>query len=343
MRILIVYSVFLALVLAPPARAQTSCDECRVRLVKVAELSSEKAPVPPSLAATVAAANGHFYVTYLFQPPSILKFSSAGELAGYYDRQGEGPGELRSFAQVFVRNDTLLVWDAPRVHYFTPDLEPIETHLTDTRAVRIKSVPTHGLVGKVTSPTGAEVRVLRPGATTWVSLPLDPRLTDGGEPVFGPGDDGAWTAASNESRLAKVDIDGSTIIALTPRRDWFLPWSGEVIGEPFTVRPRNQVSDVGLLGGGRVLLASRVADTNWSAMGKPGTEIMFHPAKLDLSTIYDTVFEVISIQDGEVVARGRHDRAITRVEGTSNLYFSPRSTEVGHVVIDVWRVELSSR
>lgn len=321
-----------------------------VSLEPVAELSSERAILAPSLDVSVARFGaGTFAVSHRYRPAAILLYSDDGELVRTYDARGSGPGDLRTAPLLFRdRTGGLLAVDQDRVHVFDDSLG-----LTDTRRLELFPVRTAAFLPggrivvdqRVRIDVGDEVLTVHIlTASGEVEDSLVPRSAPPRLPILAPASDGGfWVAEANVSVLQRFDLTGNLVDTVRVRREreWFSEWEGRVEGEGFSVRPRPQHWALWEFAENQLGLISWVADRGWSPVPYPGEETPWLiPAEIDNSAMWESILEVIDAHTGEVLAEGTSRKALSRVEGSHDLVFSTRLHGEGHVVVEVMRVHV---
>jgi hypothetical protein len=147
-----------------------------------------------------------------------------------------------------------------------------------------------------------------------------------------------WSARINEYRLELWRMDGSRALTVIRDASWFRPWTGRDEGAPFTRRPRPTVNGVREDAEGRLWVTITVAAHDWRPRPGPGDTNLL---RTEIGDLYDTIIEVIDVENGRLLARSRYDRLIGGLAGSASVH-GTRIDAAGNTVIDVWRLRLDS-
>lgn len=327
------------------AEAQGSCP-CEIRITSLVELSSEPATVAPSLDVSVARTrSGGFAVSPRYRPAAILFYDERGALLATFDRRGSGPNELESAPLLFVDDEgNLHAMDRQRQLTFDGDLAPLGVRRTEGSVSQNAVFLPGGSVAtdhRMRTQDGNVFTVTLLGADGRIVDAVSPRRDPEGLAVLGPAvEEGFWVAEVNHSRISRHEVDGTPVRSVTVRRSWFESWEGRIEGELFAVRPRPRTWAVAEVEPDRLLLVTRVVAEGWEPLWPDGTPGMFNAAEIDHSSLWDSVIEAVDASTGEVLARDRAPQAFSPVSGAPDLYFSARTTDLGHVLVEVVRISV---
>lgn len=358
MRILILLLLILVL-FAPPLNSQRvvripstpTCDGCRIVLEPIARLGSADEPLSLiSLARVVSDSEGNYYVAPTFEAGLIARYRRDGRFLGTIGRAGEGPGEFRRInGLVMAAGDTLHVFEGVR-----------HTRLAATSGAYLGSanlpfpprgrlyVPGYGVViqymdvggGPVNQPlhlVNAAGEVVRSFGGDGKALP--PEQSYVSVRAMGAARAGhLWSARINEYRIELWRMDGSPALTVIRDASWFRPWTEQPEGAPFTRRQRPTVTGVREDAAGRLWVTIIVPARDWRPRPGPGDSNLL---RTEIADLYNTIIEVIDVENGRLLARSRYDRFIGGLGGSALVHGS-RSDGEGNTVIDVWRLRLDS-
>ncbi len=323
------------------------CPPCELRLSRVLELSSRAGVYTPSMTSMLARfSNGSFILSPLAVNPQLVLFGPEGQMLSSYDKAGSGPGEFESGPWPFVGpGDTLYAVDRQRLLRFDSDLNPLDTRrmdlpvrsglafLSEGRLVtdgRRRLNPTMISPVSILDSSGVILRSLEPTqAEHAVGITLLAESSGGG----------FWLMRSNDSEIRRRSPEGELETSFEVQRQWFQEWSEFLPGEGITVRPRPYNSSITEISPGRLLITTWVPEEKWEPVSSEGT---FRPTGIDWSDYYDTIFQLVDAQTGEVLASSREDKALYLVRGTRDHFHSVREEGDGHIAHEVWRVALAA-
>ena len=312
---------------------EVSCPECRIDVEMMFELGG------PGDTTNIVHANflpmdsrGRFYYQSVYFPGSIVVFDGQGRHIHTFGRDGEGPGEFRSWAALFVSpGDSLYTFDSGlyRLSVFSPEFEfvrsaridpplrPLDGFFQDDGPLLITAIergpevfgrPFHvvGPDGRVRRSFGEKEGII----TGDVELDLARRI--------GPAEDGGFWATHvyDQYAIEHWGPEGELLEILERHADWApspdAPTSSprDASGPPPSSIVANiQVDDAGLL-----WMLIWVADEDWeTAFDDPDAQ----PSRHDLR---DTMIEVLDPEHRRVVARTRIDDLAIGFSGPGVMY-----------------------
>jgi hypothetical protein len=298
----------------------------------------------------------------VYAEDGIFVFEPDGRWHATIGRAGGGPGEFRGPLILRRSNgDTMLVLDEGnrRASYFTSDGVLIRTTALNLSARDVAIGNDHGVVvnamvrtpeaaglplhlvdpvdGSVNHAFGAVVPVLRADQPRTVDRVLAPaRCSSACSRV--------WSALPTRYEIELWDYrSGEFQYALRRRPPWFSPhWQPEVVVPTPDHAPPPYITGMGTDACGRLWVYSLAADPEWREALGPQQERggrAFYPV-LDVNRYYDTVFEVLDGERGQLVASGRIDQALPLVVDHGRV----AALDVGHLdtmySMEVWQVTL---
>jgi hypothetical protein len=274
--------------------------------------------------------DGRFFALYGDDLARIHVHSPDGAFSGYLGRPGDGPGEFRFIGDIRFDEDGLL-------------------HAFDRRAGRhtVLDASDGSVLGTNRIPVGVWAGVPLADGAVVVSGSLQTReavgyplhVFDGSgtlrksfgsdEPQFHPGMELAtlvrwllpagpetfWAAWPNDYRIELWDVRGAMVRALHGNRDWFLPWTRQVL--PRDNRPPSpSIVDIGYDAEGHLWVVMAVAGERWSeALNRDRRDSHGNPTlHQDERRHYyrDQIVEVIDPRSGQLLVRQRYPRSFGR-------------------------------
>jgi hypothetical protein len=290
--------------------------------------------------------NGSFILSPLAVNPQLVLFGQDGQMLSSYDEAGSGPGEFESGPWPFVGpGDTIYAVDRQRLLRFDSNLNPLDTKrmdlpvrsglvfLSEGRLLtdgRRRLNPTMISPVSILDSNGIILRSLEPiEAEHGVGVTLLAESSGGG----------FWLMRSNDSEIRRRSPEGELETSVEVQREWFQEWSEYLPGEGITVPPRPYNSSITEIPPGRLLITTWVPEAEWEPVSSDGS---FRPTEIDWSDYYDTIFEAVDAQTGEVLASSREEKALYLVRGTRDHFHSAREEDDGHIAHEVCRVALVS-
>lgn len=323
--------------------AATACPPCEIRLRPVASLGSLEDPVGRSMQSLLGRlSSGRYVLAPMFGAPQIALYGGDGRFISMYDRTGQGPGELNTFARRLgmIAGDSIRVWTRGLLLTFDAQLRPVRTVRWDSPAGHVAVLPDGTMLGNYTmrTPDGVSVtHVISYGghvASMETQQASDPAASL--RRLYAAGPDGTfWSARVNEPRVDHYTLDGRHLHTLTPPLDWFTSRTTRSDRGPFLERPQHFNAGLRQLDAAHLVLLTRVPDANWQPKAE---EVITTDSELD--STFDTVLTVVNRGTGQVVSAARSDRALVFVEGTRDLVYAPEMVESGDIVLRVWRITL---
>jgi hypothetical protein len=334
------------LMLASESFGKAECPPCDITLQPVVRIGSINDPVARSMEGDVARlSNGNFVLAPMFGVPQLALYGPDGSFLRLYDRRGNGPGELNTFAlRLDVgRNDTLLVWTQGRLLKFTPELVPAHTEVWSSTARSIAVLPDGRVVGNFQVRDGDRrllTHVISGGSVvTSFDAALPTEASADHNRIYAAAEGGAvWAGRTNELRFTLHDRSGRVVRQIRAEVDWFPRWTTRPEGAPFRARPQPFVSGISMLDSERLLVLVTTADAGWRRV----REDVATPST-NLDHVYDTVILIVDARNGTVLGSRRSDERLRLVKGAPGLVYAPVETELGDIIINLSRVRLAER
>ncbi len=325
-----------------------SCEACRIELREVARLGDAADPASvradggtmPCLVARDP--GGGFLMSGPVGGGQVVRYDSEGRWSATLGRAGEGPGEFGRDLAVFIgSSDSIYVVDNSRyrISVFEPGGGFLGSFPMPDRAAASVPLssghlllhfrPTDSTEGQedlfhIVDPSGAEQA--RFGRSTRSPAEVD-RWTVGAHP-----DGGFWAGSQWEYEFSHWTRSDSLIRTITRDVDWFpagVEWSQERFSDLYVSEPAPpQLMHIATDDHGLVWTYSWVPDRNWA------------PNSVQLPTPdwtrrnFDTVIEVIDLEEGVVLAALRSDELL-RHACSDHLAYSVVETEIGDTRVRV--------
>jgi hypothetical protein len=303
-----------------------ACDECAIRLDVVATLGGGNDPSSfrenAAGVGCMVARNeeGSFLVSGMLEPGTIYRYHADGSLVERLGGQGQGPGEFGSQLRVWVtRGDTILVHDDTlrRMTFLGPD------------GTYLHSFPSPGRDGFARVGSGEFVFFTRAMTS---SDPLFARVSSEGQVVrqFGrsehPEPDidthlifpslsgGYWTASVWRYELLRRDATDAPQMMIQRAAPWFPP-DGEFSDDVYVTQPPPPfLSHLWEAPDGLLWTYTLVPDPTW----EPG--LGMRPSPEWYRRTFDTVIEVLDLENEVVVGRTRYDGRLGQLCGSHLMY-----------------------
>jgi hypothetical protein len=251
----------------------------------------------------------------------ILVYDREGHVTRTIGRRGEGPGELGAAVRLVVGlQDTLYVMDdtQARMSVFTSAGEFVRSFPAPNR-VRSFALLNNGDLLFSRKPSGREDVLFylmsligeergQFGRVNFDPLDLDDRIVAPAHP------DGFWTASIWRYELRRWSAPESLDQTVTRKVDWFPPDGKYIDGMPFSIPTTPTLGRIWDDGHGRIWTYSVVSDAAWEP------EIPLVPFYEWTRRNFDTVIEVIDLDQGRVVTNVRHDQVLGMVCGSPLVY-----------------------
>jgi hypothetical protein len=298
---------------------EVSCPECQIDVEMVFELGG------PGDTTNIGHtyflpmdSKGRVYFQSVYFPGSIAVFDRQGEHIHTIGREGEGPGEFRSWAALFTSpGDSLFAFDSGlyRLSVFSPDFEfvrsgriepPLRPHdgfFRDDGSLLISSV------GRGPQTFGRPLHIVDPSGRIRRSFGETEGIIAGGfedalRRYVAPGDDGgSWAAHVYRYSIEHRGSGGELLKLIERYSDWGPDPTIEsgLPGNPSDPPPRSLVTDIQVDDVGYLWMLVWVADEDW--MAAFGDE----KKRRSLHDLRDTIIEVLDPMGRRVVARTRID------------------------------------
>lgn len=319
------------------------CVDCELRLDTVAQLGSHEAPTSiQATAATVPCAVARLSDSVYavgwgtgWVPPMIFERGAYTRSVG---ASGPGPEELGGDLRILQGDPTserwLAVVDNGNRHVIAYDSggNVINTAALPARIFsqvgldrgRI-ALHARGTLGGVSTPLFHVLDLVNDSLTSFE--PSDPMLAQFDQWVLGPADGGFLAAAQWRYEVRKYDDQGGEIWRLSRAPRWFtenlMDRERHGLGNIYvSAAPPSHIAAVAETDDRKLLVFSLVADRQW----RPNTLGPVSPEWL--SQNYDTVVEVIDLDDRRLLASLRLDEWVAPVCGSQDV-FSVVRTETG--------------
>ena len=334
----------------------SSCEGCRIELVRVATLGSDK----DSLSATWLAhsvsrdGRGRYYLAPTADFSLIAVYDANGNFLRTLGRRGVGPGEYDFIVSASVQGDSLLVLDqgSRRLTRLTPDYTVART------------IPAAGTFASALALPGGSFLVTGTVRTPeWVGQPLFV-LDSSGKILRAFGGDGeavhydrpqaqtrrialtpsadVWAGRVDRYELELWRMDGTPLQVLRRAVAWYPPWTDYNVQAPDVARPKPMLTSIKHDSAGLVWTMTRVAVENWKPSAKPSPEGKERP--VPSVNVYDqnsdVILEVIDPRTGALIVSQRFPQYLQAFINGGLLY-SLRETEEGDIRVDVWRATLN--
>jgi hypothetical protein len=151
---------------------------------------------------------------------------------------------------------------------------------------------------------------------------------------------GFWVMDSRTSEIRRRSSKGDLEYSFEIQRDWFDGSTEFIPGEGISIPSRPINLSVSELSSDRLLVSTWVAEQEWEPISTTGR---FSPKAIVHSDSWDTVLEVVDSPSGTVLASLRVDQALTLVRGTEDQFYSVREENDGHISVDIWKAEPTSK
>lgn len=326
------------------------CSDCRIQFQQVAVVGKSGDPVAPMQRSKLAAdSRGRIYVAPTYDAGVIAMYDSSGRFLRSFGRAGSGPGEFSAgITQIVVGpDDRIHVFEHSRHTVLAAGLEGVESvGVLSLNPVSALLLPAGGLVVQHLDISGGEdgvVRVVtreghvvasfdqvdRAEATDpWAAVRVIAHSADGH----------IWSARVNRYEITEWTVDGRAMRIVRRDASWFRPWSGVEPREPLEKAPRPRITSLYHDARGRLWVLLRVADENWTPRATRGEGARHR--REDRSQFYDSVIEVIDIENAVLLAAMRIGDPLTAFVGGGHLIYGARETEAGEVQLSLWRAIL---
>jgi hypothetical protein len=327
-----------------------ACSRCRMVLERVATLGSSGEPAFSWATRVAVDSRGRFFVASTYDPGKIVMYDTRGVLTRTFGRPGSGPGEFGDLVHM------LRVGPGDSVHVFEGNRESVlAPGIAAFGSQRILPVLPNDVLFLRNGRSVVQRAIMGEGRTALPLHLLDPggriaRSFGGGEP-FDPGrpylgvlllsaasGNRIWSAHFGAYRIDLWSLDGSRLRTLVRDANWFGPWDHE----PYSLdRARRHPRIVGVAEDpqGRLWVNIKVPNPRWRPPAD-GKEMRLDETPDDGE--FFTVLEVLDPRTGRLLARGRFAQNLIGFIGNGLTLFSRREDAAGNVVIDVWRVRLST-
>lgn len=340
----------------PPASGQAmvvpddvACTECSISLERTGAIGAVQDPVSLGFMdwRTVSVgADGDVLVVPMYHPGMVAFYDASGSFVGAYGRAGPGPKELQNIQAIQARpQGGAWVFQTGRVSTISPDGEveyaaPFTISVNDVEATTGGELVVAGTLGGSATGFGKRVHLLDPDLT--VSYSFDEVGSTGpGSPydlfrVLGWSPrGGVWVGRYNTHDMTYWD-GGNPAERVTRDAPWFRSWERQPDGAPFARRPHPTLTDLSEDDAGHLWALISVPGPGWEPMRT-------RPALGDVGAIQGrtvSIIEVISLQEGEVLAREVAPVNLKRFVAPGKAV-SVEETEEGIIRLVFWEMELS--
>jgi len=303
------------------------CRECEVEFHEVTLLGD---PTGPASVSEDAAgrdcsvgrlSTGEYVVSSIVGGGEIFVYGPDGQVVRTFGRSGEGPGELGTSVSLLVGPaDTLYITDETmaRLSVFTatgafvrsfPILNQVWGSALLNNGNLLFSRRAAGIEDSLLFLTAQDGEELgRFGTVAFDPFDMDRRVVAPAQP------EGFWTASIWQHELRRWSALQSLELTVTRDVDWFPPDGEYIDGMPFTIPAPPTLRHIWDDGQGRLWIYFVVADSAWEP------EIPLDPRHEWGRRTFDTVIEVIDLNDGKVIVSKRHDHLLGMVCGTPLVY-----------------------
>lgn len=322
-----------------------ACSECRITLSRVAALGhpSDPASVQSDAAATgcmvAAASDSTFLVSGVVGGGEVFVYGRDGRVASSIGRRGAGPGEFGSSLRLMTAGDTVIVVDNSNTRIVTMDRNGavlasfrLPSGINGFARLATGEYLLHGrpFVGpdqplfRLLDDSGAEISNF--GRSTQVAWDTD-------QWVISPAKSADfWAASMWEYKLFRGWRD-SLDVALVRDVDWFPSdnaWSEEIL---VTEPPSPLITYLHETDDRLLWVFVALADPDWAPdIPDPGSAQWFRDS-------FDTMIEVIDLDEGRVLASHRFDDYLGGICGTKLVYAVTPAPD-GDVTVSVFEPRL---
>jgi len=329
--------------------AYAACEDCRVEVINVGELSDRGNPMefgdqvylfgfgPMSLA-----------VASVVDPGKIGIFDRKGQFLAVFGRYGAGPEEFRSVLAVgMAGSDSALIVDVGnrRISVVGSELRvvreirlpgalPAIAVFNDGRYVMSGSLPNEsgaGFAFHLFDRDGRYVKSFGGPSGPWASGSDNGPLR---RIVRAAGGNSFWAVSPQSYRLELWSSDGKMISAFEEERPWM---ANTRKGNPYETEPGSNVVGIAI-SDDVVWTVSHVADAGWHR-GMAPKRADAPPEQAELDALFDTVIEAIDIKNGALISASRDRRYLWPVAG-ENLVYTLVPTELGEPAVQLWTPRL---
>ncbi|HEX8276194.1 MAG TPA: hypothetical protein VF615_26380 [Longimicrobiaceae bacterium] len=327
-----------------------ACPTCRIALDRVVTLGSSGDPALTRLTRVAVDSRGRFFAAPTYNRGEIAMYDAGGRFVRRFGRAGRGPGEFGGFIHMLRAGpgDSIHVFEGPRHTVLAPALSsfgsvrmlPVQPNevvfLDDGRMVAHQMVMGRGGVGQplhVIDPAGRIAQSFA-GTEKW-----DPaKLYLGMRNIAPASGNRIWSARAGSYRVELWGADGSNPLTVVRNASWFRPWEHEVRRSAEGLeRPR--VVDLAEDWQGRLWVSILVRDPKH----RPASGTREVPiTEVDADTEFDTILEVLDPRSGRLLAQRRFEQSISEFVGDGSMVVTRREDADGNIVVDVWRVRLST-
>lgn len=273
---------------------------------------------------------GNLYIAQVFNPQTIQVHDPSGRYVRSIGRGGEGPGEFLGLPRppVFGRGDTLFVldWIAGRVSTFTPQGAFVESASLSSGAGRHTALilatgdrwatvsERHVSPGIVRTSIGLVSRDGRVTRSFGEELPPSAPAgwTSAGRRIATGRQGGIWSGRSNQYVLELWDSTGNRALEVVRRAEWFPDWWEWPEGSATERPPLPDLRAIWEDRQGLLWTVTAVADEHWRERrwesGRDGGSTAGAQDDLAYTLIdfvYDSMVEIIDVDNGAVVASAR--------------------------------------
>jgi hypothetical protein len=326
------------------------CAACEIRLDSIAVLGRiGDAETLMGNSRVVRNASGRYYVGPTYSPGNVAVYDARGAFVQAIGHQGAGPGEVTSVEYLAVgHGDTLGVFGSDNMVLFSPDFRVI-------RDIRFNAAPRAAIVlpGGSTlihayyfdrESFGHPFHVFDANGTRRRSFGAETGVVRGADLAtqtrwLAPAAAGVWTARPNRYEIELRDTTGTVRLRLSRQPEWFEPWEAYPSGAPYQVRPPSQIVAIREDEFQRLWVLAYVASADWQPSSQAGRELRVTPRTQD--QLFDTVLDVIDVQDGNVLASRTLPVAAAGFAGPNALYVHEETAD-GLVVVRVYQLTLTT-
>lgn len=328
-----------------------SCPTCRIVLERVVTLGSSGEPALSRSTHVAVDSRGRFFAAPTYDPGKIVMYDARGVVVRTFGRPGQGPGEFGALIHMLRvgPGDSIHVFEGNRESVLSPGIAGFGSQrilpllpndvlfLRDGRAVVQRTILGDGRTALPLHILDTQGRIARSFGGGGLLDPRKPYL--GVLRLFPAPGDRIWSAHFGAYRIDLWSLDGSRLQTLVRDAAWFRPWDNEPISSTVAERRHPRVVSVAEDPQRRLWVNVAVPGPRWRPP-HGGREMRLD--ELDEDAEFDTVLEVLDPRNGRLLARGRFAQSMSGFIGNGPMLFSRREDAAGNVVIDVWRVRLST-
>lgn len=341
--------------------SEYSCPECSIRLEHALRIGDDSGPGRIERTDVVTQrGDGTFVVHLQFDPGFMQTFGPAGEYLGRFGKQGGGPGEFQTIQELIaLETNSIVAFDYQNqratilngegqaratipLRGFLPSQTGVVAFPEDSLLFLCAHVRTADRVGYPLHLVDFGGRVRRSfGAPPNVVVDLDEKQFK--RRLAGSPGGNVWAAHLRDYVLDEWSLAGVQLRSYRRHPEWY------VVEDPYVpISPRggrfSEVMDIELdrqSGHLWVLVQVPSSDADWAdglISEEYGGKVEYGPG--DYDKLYDTMVEVIDVQNNRLLASQRVAPALRRFVAPNLASSFGSDPTTGVEFLNVWRVTL---